>query len=290
MLAGSGEGGLLSFWSADNGRPGERVGLPHQPVNAIKFLNDERVAIATDSGCFIWAARAEWKLERIIGSNSDSSPFLGRVEALHFSPDGKLLATGGGVPSRLGEVKIWNVADGSLAREFKDAHSDTVYGVAFTSDGKRLASCGADKFIRIFELETGKLIKTFEGHTHHVLAVSWKRDGRILASAGADKTVKIWDMITGEQKKNVENFKKEVTAVRYLLGQGTILVAGADNNLRIIKEDGGDVRAFGGGKGFQQSAAVSADGRVVISGGDDSVLRVYDSNDGKALNSFEAPK
>ncbi len=290
-IAGAGDGGLISLWNTETGRAGERVVIPQTTINALKFLDENRLAIATSNGCFVWNVNAEWKLERTLGSNGEDSPFVGRVLALQFSPDGKFLATGGGVPSRSGEVKILDAASGALVREFKDAHSDTVFGVAFSADGKFLASCGADKFIRIFDLATGKLARTFEGHTHHVLGVSWKRDGRVLASSGADKTVKLWDMLTGEQKFNIENrFRKEVTSAHYLPGQNLILASGGDNNLRILKEDGNDQRTFGLEKGFIQSSAITADGKTIVEGGDDSVLRVWDANDGKSLNAFEPPK
>jgi WD40 repeat protein len=194
------------------------------------------------------------------------------------------------VPSRAGEVKLFNVGDGALVREFKDLHSDTVYGVDFSADGIRLATCGADRFVRVVDVASGKIVKNFEGHTHHALGVTWKRDGRTLASAGADKTIKLWDMITGEQKKNLENmFRKEVTSVRYVPGQNTILACGGDATLRIVREEGGDARQFGGDKGFQQCAALSADGKIIAGGGEDGTLRVYDS-EGKTWFEFPAGK
>lgn len=291
-FAMAGDGGLVSLISAENARVGECIRTKFEHVSALKFLDENRLLIAGNIGCVVWNVAVEWKLERTIGTNSGDSPLAGRVMALQFSPDGKWLATGSGVPSRSGEVKLWNVADGTLVREFKDAHSDTVFGLAFTSNGKLLASCAADRFIRVFDATNGKLVRTFEGHTDHVMSVSWKRDGRVLASAGADKTVKYWDALTGEQKLNVENrFRKEVTAVRYMPGQNLILAAGADNSLKLLREDNGnDARNFGNDKGFIQAAAITADGKIVLAGGDDSVLRAWDSNDGKLLAAFEPPK
>ncbi len=291
VIAAAGDGGLISIYNSESGRAGERFAVPNATITALKFLDDNRVVVATKIGCSVWNVNAGWKLERVIGSNGESSPFAGRVLALQFSTDGKLLAAGSGVPSRSGEIKLLDPATGAIVREFKDAHSDTVFGVAFSADGKRLASCGADRFIRIFDVAGGSLVRTFEGHTHHVLSVTWRRDGRVLASSGADKTVKFWDMITGEQKFNVENrFKKEVTSARYLWGQNVVLASGGDNNLRILKEDGNDQRNFGGEKGFLQSAAITADGKAAIAGGDDGNLRVWDASDGKLLNTFEPPK
>ena len=72
---------------------------------------------------------------------------------------------------------------GKVTSEIKNGHSDTVFGVCFSPDGTKLATCGADKFVKVFEIPSGKFIKAFEGHTHHVLDVGWKFDGKLLASA-----------------------------------------------------------------------------------------------------------
>ena len=70
-----------------------------------------------------------------------SSALIGRVLCLAFSHDGKMLATGGGEPSRNGGSRNTGSPSLTLDREFKDAHSDTVFGVDFSPDGQYLASC-----------------------------------------------------------------------------------------------------------------------------------------------------
>ena len=62
------------------------------------------------------------------------------VKSVVVAEDGKLLATGGGEPSRSGELKIWNLSDGTLVKAIADAHSDTIFGLDFSPDGKLLAS------------------------------------------------------------------------------------------------------------------------------------------------------
>src|SRR5262249_32259079 len=106
--------------------------------------------------------------------------------------------TGGGARSVDGAIKLIDPATGKVVADTKNGHSDTVYGLSFSPDGTRLASCGADRQIKIFEVPSGKLLKSFEGHTHHVLDIAWKADGKLLASAGADKVIKVWDCEKGE--------------------------------------------------------------------------------------------
>jgi WD40 repeat protein len=119
--------------------------------------------------------------------------FRDRVTALDFSRDGKYLATGGGAPTEDGELRLIELPSGKIVFDKRDAHSDTIFGVRFSPDGKLLASCGADKFVKVWEVPSGKFVKSFEGHTHHVMDVGWKGDGKLLASCSADNTVKVWD-------------------------------------------------------------------------------------------------
>ena len=86
-------------------------------------------------------------------------------------------------------------------REIPDAHSDTVFGVAFSPDGSQIATCGADRFMKVFDVATGQLIRNFEGHTHHVLSVSWRADGRVLATGGADKVFDEAKQVMAELKR-----------------------------------------------------------------------------------------
>ena len=237
-----------------------------------------------------------WPLDRTLGGgagDSPSSPFADRVAALCFSPDGKHLATGGGVPSRSGEIRLWEVATGRLEKSLDEVHSDAVLGLSFSPDGKRLASGSADKWVRVTDLSTGKVEQAFEGHTHHVLGVSWKRDGKTIVSGGADNTVRFWPLDPAaalDKRKPVAGFEKEVTSVTYLGAGDSVLCTSGDGKVKAVKEtkdgDGGG-KSFPGPSDFVYSGAASADGSVVVAGGQDGVLRVWDGA-GKEVATFGA--
>ena len=161
-----------------------------------------------------------------------STGFADRVVALAFSPDSKLLATGGGAPTEDGEIKVFDVPTGKLVIDIKNGHSDTVFGVCFSPDGKMLATCGADKFVKVFEVPSGKFIKAFEGHTHHVLDVGWKADGKLLASAGADNVVKVWDYEKGEQVRTINAHTKQVTRLLFIGKTGQFVTCSGDHAVR----------------------------------------------------------
>jgi WD40 repeat protein len=211
------------------------------------------------------------------------------VNAIDFSPDGKTLAVGSGAPSRDGDITLWDAASGKLTKTIADRHSDTVLSLDFSPDGKLIASGGADKQLRISEIASGKLLKTFEGHTHHVMGVSWRADGRVLVSSGADNAVKVWDWIKGDRRKNIDGWDKEVTSVRYLGATTRIVTTSGDKQVRMIGEDASAPAPLPGTTDFMQTSAVSLDGDHVAAGGEDSVLRVWDVKTTKEIASFAKP-
>jgi len=290
LLVTGGEAQVVQTWNGDDGSPVASYRGHSGAVQNVAVLSDGNIlSAAADHKAIIWDVAAPWKLERNIGSGSADSPLIDRVLSLAFSPDGKTLATGGGQPSRSGEVKLWNMADGSLQREIKDAHSDTVFGIEFSFDGKNLATCAADKFVKTWTVSDGKFIMSFEGHTHHVLGVSWAADGRTLASSGADGVVKIWDFVIGGQKRTIKGGDKEITSIEFVGVSDTLLTSAADNTVRTIKDNGSGGKNMPGSADAMYCAAITPDGNVIAAGGQDSVVRVWNGA-GAEIAKFEVPK
>jgi len=283
--------GRIQSWSTQDGQRAYELKAGGRLAKHMTLLSNGHLALAGGSSeMVVISASAPWSLANTIGTGDEDSPFEDRIIALDFSPNGEFLATGGGFPSRGGEIYIWNIEDGSEELRIPDAHSDTVCSLAFSPDGSQLASGGSDRFARIFETNRGKELRALEGHTGHVLGVSWQRNGRALASVGADKAVKIWNLINGEQKKSFSGFKKEVTSVHFLGIGAQAIVSAGDNVVKIVKEDGGEVKRLPDTPTFMHSSDVTPDGKIAVAGGFDGILRIWDINVGKLLHSFGPEK
>ena len=291
MFAVGGDDQKVHLFDGETGKAIDVLEGHAGPLSLAAFLPENALLTAsTDKTAIIWNVESQWKLMQRIGDGVKTDIFEDRVISMHFSSDGKQLVTGGGEPSRSGEIKIWNVADGKLVQALKEPHSDTVFSVEFSRDGQYIASSGADRFVKVFQVTDGKFVRAFEGHTHHVLGVSWSADGRTLASSGADKVVKVWDFRTGDQQRTISGFGKEVTGIKFVGDSVNVVASSGDKNVHMKKTDnGGNVRTFGGSADYVYSVSCTADGKIIAAGGQDSVVRIW-SDDGKEVVSFAPPK
>jgi WD40 repeat protein len=275
----------LIVWAVASGSPVEEAS-GNAPATMTLATAADGSFVASKSCKISTGAPPHWVLERTLGGAADHQLFADRINAVRFSPDGKTLATGGGELTRSGDIILFDVATGKVTQTWKDRHSDCVLCLDFSPDGKLLASGAADKIVRVTEVATGKQINVFEGHTHHVTGVAFRADGRVLATAGADGVVNTWDMIVGERKKKIEGWTKEVTSLEFIGATSQIVTSSGDDRVRIVTDEGAEVRAITKVPDYVQAAASTPSGGTIIGGGEDSELRVWDGTSGKELAAF----
>ena len=264
------------------GKPADAANL--SLVESMAFAPDGKtLAVGSFGEVVLWDTASGKIRKRLTG-------FVDRVVTLSYSPWGRRLATGGGAPTEDGEIRLFDALTGAQLADLKPSHSDTVFGVSFSPDGRLLATAGADKFVKVFEVPSGKLTKSFEGHTNHVLDVGWSADGKLLASAGADNLVKVWDYEKGEKSKDIRNHDKQITRLVFVPRSPTFVTAAGDGVVRTWNvESGGAGRNFADAKGALDALAVSPDGLLVAAGGEEGVVRLYTAADGKLIKALVPP-
>jgi WD40 repeat protein len=266
-------------------------------VESMAFSPDGKtLATGSFQELTLWDVESAEPKQRITG-------FADRVVAVTYAPNGKHLATGGGAPTEDGEIKILDAETGKVLHDIRNGHSDTVFGVAFSPDGRLLATASADRFVKVFELphpgygwpfppgpEAPRLVRAFEGHTHHVMDVGWTPDGKRLVSCGADNFVKVWNYETGEKVRDMQGHQKQVTRLAFVGKTPQFVTASGDAQVRMWNADnGGNVRQFPGAGDFLYAVSVSTDGEVVAAGGEDGVVRVYNGKNGQLIKAALPP-
>ena len=107
------------------------------------------------------------------------------------------------LPGRSVKSSSSPTADGSLQGDLVRT-GDSVFAVAYSPDGKKIAAAGADRAIRVYDLATGKQLLAIEDHADWVMDVAWTPDGKKLASASRDKTSKVFDATTGDSPGHLQ--------------------------------------------------------------------------------------
>lgn len=163
-----------------------------------------------------------------------------------------------------------------------------VLGVAFSPNGKILASVGADKQIKIWDIEKGELISTLYDNVSGEVSISFSPDGTKLVSGSWDQTVKIWDIKTGEVIRRFHGHDKSLRSACYSPSGKFIASAGWDKEIIIWYEPTGlELKRLSGHTQCIRAIDYSPDGKYIASGGYDLYLRIHEVSSGREIFSFK---
>ncbi len=259
------------------------VTLSTVPITALAFSPDGQQIAASGYHEITFWKTADGVLDHRVAGLSE------RTYGIVYSGDGRWLATASGDPGQYGLVRLWSLGKGGVkpVRDLAESQ-DAVFAVAFSPDGKRLATAGADRIVRVYETETGKLLVQIEDHADWIFDIAFSPDGNRLASASLDKTSKVFDVVKKESLVTFTGHGQPVYTVAFSPDGKAVATGGEDNEIRVWTTEGEakQVREIGGFGGTVFKLRYSPDGNILAACSGDKSVRLFNAQNGSQVRSL----
>jgi len=263
-----------------------------EPVTAVAYHPDGK-SLAVGQGSRVHLFDASGKpLAKI-----DAIP--GRITTLAFSANGSHLAVAAGDAGQAGLMDVYPVAKdssvGPRVLRLAKAHTDSIYGLAFSPGGKLLATAGYDRVIHLWPVVAGTTmpLRTLKDHSDTIYALAFHPEGKRLASVSADRTVKVWDVDSGARLYTLSEPTDWQYAVAWSPDGRFVAAGGVDRSLRVWQADataGKLVKSAFAHERPVTRLAFTSDGQKLFSLGEDRVIKAWDAASLKEAAVFPAQK
>jgi WD40 repeat protein len=295
-------------------------------VYGVAFSPDGKLALSAGTS---WGGTPGDNYPRLwdVATGHELRRFQGHSDAVlgvAFAPDGRRALSA----SFDGSVRLWDVASGHELRSF--AHTSRVYTVAFSPDGRRFVSgCGGSSLmngavydpincvVRLWDVDTGREVRQFRGHTAGIRTVAWSPDGRFVLSAStgehfgvnqwqppSEVGIRLWDAATGRQVCRF-NTPNSISSLAFAADGLSFLSGGANGSIGLwelppsLSARGVVMRPVQAGTRPAQplvvklrrvlrghtdqvrSLAFTPDGQSLVSGGFDATVKLWDARTGR---------
>jgi uncharacterized protein (TIGR03067 family) len=265
--------GIVRLWRTDSGKELTALRGHGDWVTGVAFNTDGKTLVSAgiDKTIRLWDVTSGKEQSVLRGATAP-------IFCLALSPDGKRVATGGGKPYESGdpgELLLWQV-DGKDPVELK-GHKKLVTGVAFSPDGKTLASASHDGTVCLWDGISGKRLGNVLAHDGWAMAVAFSPDGKILASLGHDNKVKLWPLAEVRPAVVLTGHTHEPYALAFAPDGKTL--ASADNEGNVILWDfgkGAARKSFRAHNTIVYNLAFSPDGKTLATASIDKTVKLWD--------------
>lgn len=266
-IATVGADARLKIWNPSSGALVRTIELDNGAATALALYGTHALTGHASGDIVLW----DWQRAEKLGSFKRNEAeiwslvFAGRADRFAAS-------------SHDWKVTLWDTATPSGPVQVIDAHTSAAQAVAYitTEKGPRLASGGADKTVKLWNLDTLDRIRTYRGHQDFISALAFTPDGKALASASLDGSIRLWSTNSGRLQRRLYGHRGRVGSLSFSPDGTTLASSGADGQLRIWDvARGRTLRTITGHTGGINGVSFSPDGTQLASAGEDGVVRLW---------------
>ena len=288
IMASGSQDNTIILWNMKTRQPLKKLSGHLKSLTSVAFSPDGKTLASSseDTTIILWDVEKGQAIGQPLSGHSRS------VRSVVFSPDGKTLASGGDD----GKIILWDVKTGDTVGEMQIEYIDPVFmvkvpssvlSVAFSPDGKRLASGDKGKNVTLWNVKTGQPTQTLSRHLDIVRTLTFSPDGNTLASGSADRTIILWDVETGQFRDQLLGHSLLINSLSFSPDGGTLASGSGDATIilwdmnlrrplsRSLSRDTDFVPIL--------SIAFSPDGKTLASGSYDQSIILWDVEKGQSI-------
>lgn len=266
-IATVGADARLKIWNPSSGTLIRTIELDNGPATAFALFGTHALTGHGSGEIVLW----DWQRAEKLGSFKRNEAeiwsvvFAGRADRFAAS-------------SHDWKVTLWDTATPGGPVQVIDAHASAAQAVAYatTDKGPRLASGGADKTVKLWNLDTLDRIRTYRGHQDFITALAFRPDGKAIASASLDGSIRLWSTSSGRSQRRLYGHRGRVGSLSFSPDGANLASSGADGQLRIWDVSRGrTIRTITGHTGAINAVTYSPDGSRLASAGADGIVRLW---------------
>jgi WD40 repeat protein len=271
LFTGS-QDGLIRFWDPATG---QLLGTFKGHTAEVRTLALSPAGNQLASAAFDYTARL-WDFDIALAAR-DLGEQPAPVWSVAFNPHGDRVVSAGDKA-----VRVLELAGGGKAALTLEGHTGQVTAALTSPDGKLIASIGADKVLRLWDAVSGTALRQGIGHTAVITSLDFSDDSTRIVTGGADRRVKVWDVAAAKEIVAIDEQPAPVAAVAFRPDGKEIAVGGVDQTIALYDAAGKLERRWTAHSTSVNCLAYSPSGRLLASGGNDGLVKVWTVGDPKA--------